>query len=316
MRFKRVALGAERSVRLLVDRGEGWTLVEGEVANRGLIDILEGVRIGARDVMRALDILGPPPGDETVDLLPFSPRSFRDFMLYEDHVIAAGRGLSRRFLPSAYAISRVWETLVRRPFPPFRPHWLWYRQPIYYLGNHLNMLSEDALVEWPGYSEALDYELELALVLSTPLKDATPEEAISAVGGFLVLNDFSARDVQLPEMRSGFGPQKAKHFLTGLSSVVATADAVIPHLESLRAEVHINGQTVCTTTTREPFHTLGEALAHASRGEQLHPGELLASGTLPGGSGMENGRWLSPGDEIRLWIEHIGSLKNTVGQRS
>ena len=135
---------------------------------------------------------------------------------------------------------------------------------------------------------------------------------MDAIGGFVVFNDFSARDVQLQEMRSGFGPVKAKHFINAISSTVVTADEIMPHLYNLSGDVRINGQTIVTTSTSDMDYTLGEAIAYASLDEQLYPGEFFGSGTLPGGCGMENGCWLKPGDTVELEIEKVGTLENSI----
>ncbi|WP_246661923.1 MULTISPECIES: fumarylacetoacetate hydrolase family protein [unclassified Rhizobium] len=233
-------------------------------------------------------------------------------MLYEKHVIDASRGYARRFMPGAYRFAALFEGLARRPFPAFRPRPLWYRQPIYYLGNHLTFVPSGSPVHSPSYSHALDYELELGFVLARPLRDATPEDAMRAIGGFVVLNDLSARDVQRDEMSSGFGPQKSKHFLSSMSEVVVTADEVLSEVDSLRASVTINGEQIASMWTSGMRYSLGEALAHASRDEQLFPGELFGTGTLPGGSGMECGRWLQPGDELLLRIDRIGEIRHSI----
>ena len=89
-------------------------------------------------------------------------------------------------------------------------------------------------------------------------------------------------------MRSGFGPQKAKHFRSAMSSVVVSADEILPHWRALKGSVQLNGRLVAeTSSARDARWSLGEVLAHASRGEQLYPGELFGTGTLPGGSGIE-----------------------------
>ncbi|MEW5965339.1 MAG: fumarylacetoacetate hydrolase family protein [Pseudomonadota bacterium] len=245
-------------------------------------------------------------------LLPFAPRSFRDFMLYERHAVDAARGFARRFLPRIAPVARAYEAVTGRDFPAFRPRPLWYRQPIYYMGNHLAFVGDGAPIALPRYTRALDYELELGFVLARPLLDATPAVAEAAIGGFLVVNDFSARDVQLAEMRSGFGPQKAKHFVNAMSALVVSADEVLPRWRELRGWVRINNTLVAEPATAGPHWTLGEALAHVSRGERLHPGELFATGTLPGGSGIERGRLLEPGDTIEIGIHGIGSITNRI----
>src|SRR5512132_1872551 len=125
-------------------------------------------------------------------MMPFQPLSCRDFMLYERHAIDAARGYAKRFLPMAYRVARLYEVASRRPSPAFRPGMLWYAQPLYYMGNHLSFLPSEAVVPWPRYTQALDYELELGVVVVRPLFNATPEEAEQAIGGFTVFNDFSA----------------------------------------------------------------------------------------------------------------------------
>ncbi|MEM6543807.1 MAG: fumarylacetoacetate hydrolase family protein, partial [Pseudomonadota bacterium] len=141
---------------------------------------------------------------------------------------------------------------------------------------------------------------------------ASPREAQAAVGGFFVLNDFSARDVQKDEMESGFGPQKAKHFCSTVSATVLSADQVWPNFDNLGGSVSINDREVATCSAAGPQHSVAEAIAFASKGEQLHPGEVFATGTLPGGSGMESGHWLEDGDKLQLAIDGIGTVENTV----
>ena len=258
---------------------------------------LEGMRAGEINWKGRYD---PAP------LLPFAPRSFRDFMLYERHAIAAARGIARRFLPRKWPLVLIYERVLRRPFPALRPKRLWYQRPIYYHGNHLSFLPDGATIPWPRYTRVLDYELELGVIIARPLWDATPDEALEAIGGFVVLNDFSARDVQYPEMISGFGPVKAKNFASSLGTVVVTPDEVLPAIERLAVRVRVNGQDWGSGTTAGMFYSLGAMVAYASLGERLVPGELLGTGTIPGGSGLEIDRWLAPGDEIVLEIEAGG----------
>jgi 2-keto-4-pentenoate hydratase/2-oxohepta-3-ene-1,7-dioic acid hydratase in catechol pathway len=252
----------------------------------------------------------------TLPLLPFQPLAFRDFMLFERHAIDAARGWARRFAPSAFSLARAYERLTGRDFPAFRPAPLYYRQPIYYMGNALSFAPSGAPVAAPSYSHALDYELELGFVLARPLFNATPQEAEEAIGAFVVLNDFSARDVQRDEMRSGFGPQKAKHFLSSLSETAVTAEEILPRLSSLEAHVEINGARVAEPRFAGMRYSLGEALAFVSQSEPLFAGELFGTGTPPGGSGMEIGRWLKVGDRLRLVIEGVGEIAHEIVERA
>ena len=213
----------------------------------------------------------------------------------------------------ASRVVSVYESVFRRPPPLLRPKPLWYEKPIYYMGSHVNFFTDGDVVPWPSYTRALDYELELGVLVCRPLKDATPEEAVQAIGGFVVINDLSARDVQYPEMSSGFGPVKAKNFANAMSAELVTADELLPRATELDVDVRINGKARGRGTTAGMYHSLGEMVAYASLGERVLPGELLATGTIPGCSGMETGQWLSPGDEIELTIEGIGTLRNIIG---
>lgn len=126
------------------------------------------------------------------------------------------------------------------------------------------------------------------------------------------MNDFSARDVQRAEMATGLGPQKSKHFASSMSVLAVTADEILPCIDDLSGSVSINGTTVSTVFSRGMQWSIGDMLAHASRSERLFPGELFATGTLPGGSGMETGHWLRPGDRLSLAIDQIGVISHSI----
>jgi len=307
---------------------EGWKHLSGEqavtklLANAGLDATDTGLMpflqldAGGRFELVAL---GPSLPDASsgshAALLPIIPQSFRDFMLHEAHVINASREMARRFMPSVFPITQFFERLTRKPFPKFKPHKLWYQQPIYYLSNHVNMATDGDQMTWPRYCDVLDYELEVGAILAQPLRNATPEQAKAAIGGFVVLNDFSARDVQIDEMKSGFGPQKSKHFGSSISAEVVTADEILPRLERLTGTVMINGKTITNVSSHGGQFTLPEAIAFASQSEALVPGELFGSGTLPSGAGIENSAMVRPGDTLTLTIDGLGSLTNIVGSK-
>ncbi|MFK8032119.1 MAG: fumarylacetoacetate hydrolase family protein [Gammaproteobacteria bacterium] len=323
MKLRRVTRGdaikvQAKSKRRWIDleRAKGVAdMIYAKTPGESVIDIIKVLSLSTHqleNLQSQLDQLDAIEDEKETATLPFKPASFRDFMLYEQHVIDASRGYVKRFMPSLYPVTKLVERLTGKSFKKFRPHPLWYKQPIYYLSNHLNIGISGDEIAWPAYTQALDYELEMGAVLSKPLFNASPEEARAAIGGFVVLNDFSARDVQKDEMESGFGPQKAKHFVSTISTVVVSADEILPHINDLKASVLINGENVAQCHSNGMFHDLGQAISFASKDEQLHPGELFGTGTLPGGGGMENGHWLSPGDEISLQIERIGELINTI----
>jgi 2-keto-4-pentenoate hydratase/2-oxohepta-3-ene-1,7-dioic acid hydratase in catechol pathway len=274
------------------------------------LEVVEGAPDAA--VPAWLEALPPPTHEGVGAILPFQPRSFRDCMLFEQHWIQASRGFVKRFMPAAFKVTQFYEFLMRSPFPAFRPPALWHHQPIYYFSNHLSIVPGDTPIRYPAHTNAFDYELELGIVLAKPLFNATPQEALAAIGGFVVLNDFSARDIQRAEMQSGFGPQKCKHFLSSISQVLTTADEILPRLNTLTATVRLNGELVSETSTANMRYSLGDLLAFLSSSEPLYPGELIGTGTLPGGCGIENGRLLERGDRLQLAIEGVGELGHTI----
>lgn len=314
MRLRRILRHGVPRLQILAPQGWVDTGALASAAGEAAEDALRLLALPAERRARVEDAaarLEPAEGG-TSPLLPFAPRSFRDFMLYEAHAIDAARGLVQRFMPAAARIVSAYETVARSVFPALRPHALWYRQPIYYMGNHLNFAADGEEIAMPPYADALDYELELGFVLAHPLRDAAAETAEAAIGGFVVLNDLTARNVQLEEMRSGFGPQKSKHFASAMSPVLVSADEILPRWRRLAGSVRVNGALVSTCSAAGARYSLGEVLAHASRGEQLHAGELFGTGTLPGGSGIETGRLLARGDKVELAIEGIGEIANAI----
>jgi 2-keto-4-pentenoate hydratase/2-oxohepta-3-ene-1,7-dioic acid hydratase in catechol pathway len=113
-----------------------------------------------------------------------------------------------------------------------------------------------------------------------------------------------------------FGPAvKSKSFATSIGPVVVTADELLGRAASLRGAIRVNGATWSETSTAGAAFTLGELVAYASRGETLGPGDVFATGTLPGGSGLELDRWIQPGDVVELELDGVGTLTNTVGPR-
>ncbi|SRR5579875_795524 len=249
-------------------------------------------------------------------LLPFQPLLLRAFASSERHWVQSARGHVARNMPRAMPLIAAYERLLRRPFPPFRPRRLFYEQPSYYIGNALTVLPDGAQAPWPAYTRALDFEIELGAIVVASVRDATPAQARAAIGGFLVVNDLSARDTQWQEVRHGiFGPlAKTKTFASTISAEVVSADQIIDRARSLRAEVRVNGERWSETDTSDQRWSFEEMLAFASRGESVHAGELLCSGTLHDGCSLEIGRWLAPGDLLELTIEGVGTLRNRIGE--
>jgi len=262
-----------------------------------------------------------PDGTEGLDdspLIPFQPGTLRAFSVYEQHQIQSARGLAKRYLPKVAKVAARFEKLTGKVFPKFRPVEMFYRHPLFYMGNPLSFIPDQSVIPWPSYCKDLDFEIELAAVICRPVRsDAPPAEAAEAIGGDVLVNDISARDTQWDEYRNGiFGPViKAKTFANQLGTEVVTADEVTPRLESLQGEIRVNGEVWSRPTTAGAHWGYGDMAAYCAAGEGLQPGEILSAGTLPNGCGLELDRWLTSGDRLELELDLLGTLSGTVGDR-
>ncbi|MBI4898331.1 MAG: fumarylacetoacetate hydrolase family protein [Actinobacteria bacterium] len=294
----------------------------GEAALAAYADDLVGLLAGGAPTRAALADLTDRLADRDFSgdfsltpQLPFQPRLLRAYANSERHWIQGAHGLVRLHMPRVLPLARAVEAITRKPFKPFRPGKLFYRQPAFYLGNPLTIIPSGAEAPWPPYTERFDFELELAAIVVKPLLNATPEQAREAIGGFVAFNDFSARDTQWHELREGmFGPViKTKTFASAIGAEVVSADEILPRLRELTAEVRVNGDLWSSTGTKDMRWDFGEMAAFASAGEQVFAGELISAGTMPDGCGLELGRWLRPGDTIELWIDGVGTVTSTIG---
>ena len=149
-------------------------------------------------------------------------------------------------------------------------------------------------------------------MIGRPGTNLTPDEAPAYIAGLTILNDFSARDIQMREMTGGLGPSKGKHFACAAGPYLTTLDS-LPK-SGLRMQARVNGETWCDANSREMIWSVDELVAWASQGEQLVPGMLIGSGTCNGGSAVELGRKMRPSDRVELEIEGLGVLGNRYGQ--
>ena len=208
------------------------------------------------------------------------PPSIRDFMAFEEHISNA-RGNRGLRVPKA-----------------------WYEIPVFYFSNPAAIYGDGDEIPKPADTAALDYELELACVIG---EDGRPE-------GFTIMNDFSARDLQMLEMSVGLGPAKGKDFATALGPVLVAADELPADLD-MRAVARVNGEIRTDSRTGAMHYSWEQLLETAARNTPgLVPGDVIGSGTVGRGCILEHGdeRWLEPGDEIELEIEGIGVLRNRI----
>ncbi len=260
--------------------------------------VVDRTRTAALDVRRDLAAAGGVLPVSAVELRPpvSRPPTVRDFYAFEAHVknARARRGLA---VPAE-----------------------WYEFPAFYFSNPGSLLGHGAAVRKPAWTDALDYELELACVIGRHARDVRPEDWRTVVAGFTILNDWSARDVQRREMAVGLGPAKGKDFATSLGPALVTLDELEPRRRGgrleLAMEARVNDETLSSGSARDMHYGWGELIARASQDVYLLPGDVIGSGTMGGGCLLELGPevhpWLKPGDEVTLEIELLGVLSNTI----
>jgi 2-keto-4-pentenoate hydratase/2-oxohepta-3-ene-1,7-dioic acid hydratase in catechol pathway len=239
------------------------------------------------------------------------PTQIRDYLCFEAHLVnafkaaveVAVRGADdpeakRRELTASglYDVPRVW-----------------YERPLYYSASRLAVCGTGTDIVWPSYSSLMDYELELACVIGKPGRNIPKDRARAHVFGYTIFNDLSARDEQMIVMEGKLGPGKGKDFDNGnvFGPCLVTADEM-PDPYGLAMTARVNGEEWSRGSSGDMYHTFEDVIAYTSRDETLHPGEILCSGTVGTGCGVEQMRFLSDGDVVELEVEGIGVLKNRI----
>lgn len=248
------------------------------------------------------------------------PESIREFMSFEQHVINCSRkfGMSPRRARWDEWIEKRFGRRFTRAYRDSKP---WYERPVYYKGNRFSVVGHQATVRVPGYTRAFDWELEFGIVLCNGGRNIPLERARECIGGYMVFNDFSARDIQGREMGGRLGPAKGKDFDTGnaMGPVLVTPDEV-PDPYNLRMQARINGKLVSDGHSSGMRFKFEDMIAYVSQSETLYPGEFFGSGTATvptsgenlRGCGVEMGVFLAPGDVIELEVERLGVLRNLI----
>jgi len=268
-------------------------LIDGFAARGGPRDDGDDAVLQERDLAFGPPVLRPP--------------AFRDFYVFERHVRTMWQRRGGE-IPEA-----------------------WYRLPIFYFSNASEIRGPGEPVWAPGGSNELDFELEVGAIVDTPAFNLSAERAEQAIGGYTVLADWSARDLQREESVVRLGPAKGKDFATSIGPWIVTPDelasaraagATGPDLAMTATVTGADGRTVEVSrgTWASASFSFGQMLERASADVHVRPGEILGSGTVGGGCLLEVkdetlGRWLEPGDVVRLAIERIGSLETPIVAR-
>ena len=252
------------------------------------------------------------PADEAEIMAPVpSPTSCRDAYAFRQHVANTRKNRNAPMIPE---------------FDQF---------PVFYFTNHNTITGPGEIICMPDHLQKLDFELEVAIVICKPGKNIKAAEADEYIGGYMIMNDFSARTLQLEEMKLNLGPAKGKDFATAIGPWLVTPDELeefkIPAKEghvgnayNLKMKCSVNGVQVSEGNFGDMEWTFAEIIERCSYGVQLFPGDVIGSGTVGTGCFLElNGtgklndpdykeQWLKEGDEVEMEVEGLGTLKNII----
>ena len=240
-----------------------------------------------------------------------NPPSLRDGYAFRQHVATARRNRGLEMIPQ---------------FDEY---------PVFYYTNPLTVQGPGKVCCMPDHFRQLDFELEVAIVIGREGRNIPAAQAGDYIAGLLVMNDWSARTLQMEEMLLSLGPAKGKDFATALGPWLVTVEELRPYETACRPghtglswdlamRATVNGLPVSRGNVREMDWTFAEIIERASYGVTLVPGEVIGSGTVGTGCFMElngtaraadsdhTGQWLQPGDRVECMIDGLGTLTNTV----
>ena len=232
-----------------------------------------------------------------------------------------------------YAFRQHVEAARRNRKVPMIPEFDQY--PIFYFTNHHSVKGPGEVLCMPDHFQKLDFELEAASVICKHGRNIKAEEAEEYIGGLMIMNDLSARTLQMQEMLLNLGPAKGKDFATTTGPWLVTLDELeefaVPAKEghrgrnwNLKMTCKVNGVQVSEGNLADMDWTFAEIIERASYGVDLYPGDIIGSGTVGTGCFLElNGtgklnnpdyeeQWLKADDVVELEIENLGTLTNTI----
>jgi fumarylacetoacetate (FAA) hydrolase len=254
----------------------------------------------------------------------FSPRGEEDDAVVEHENLVYGPPILRPpSLRDFYAFERHVRTMWERRGGEVPE--AWYGLPIFYFSNVSEVRGPDDPVWSPAASTELDYELEVAALVDTPVVDLPPERGDEAIGGYTIFNDWSARDLQREETTVRLGPAKGKDFASSFGPWLVTPDELATSRAPAKGPdvlmtAEVNGVETSRGRWSDARFSFAEMVARASADARLRPGDLLGSGTVGTGCLLEVGeetlgRYLRPGDEVVLRVEGLGALRTPIVAR-
>jgi 2-keto-4-pentenoate hydratase/2-oxohepta-3-ene-1,7-dioic acid hydratase in catechol pathway len=199
---------------------------------------------------------------------------------------------------------------------------VWSRLPIFYFSNPLRIFGPDEEVPFPAATQQLDYECELAAIVCREGTNVLERDADQYIAGFTIFNDWSCRDLQFDESAFGLGPAKGKDSASSLGPWIVTRDEMAPYYRDgtlhVQCTVRVNGVVWMEGNAWNMHHTFGAMFERAAQDSRIVPGDVIATGTVGGGSISESvrkgypARWLQPGDTVEIEVGGIGTLRNRL----
>lgn len=271
-------------------------------------NMLEFLRGGEKQIQlaeAAVQKNEPTFSSDSVELLSPMPNpvSVRDAYAFRQHVETARRNRGLEMIPEFDEI------------------------PIFYFTNHNAVFGEGDIQVLPKHLEKLDFELECAAVIGKAGRNISVSEADEYILGFMIMNDFSARGIQMQEMKLNLGPAKGKDFGTSFGPWLVTKDELEPFKISstegdrydLKMKAFVNDIQVSEDSLANMTWTFAQIIERVSYGVDIFPGDIIGSGTCGtgcflelNGSHITDNQWLLPGDSVTLEIDGLGSLKNQI----
>lgn len=268
-----------------------------------LVDLLgdDGERLARAGEEALADPLDVVAQAEAELLAPIpAPTSVRDFYAYETHVKTYKEANGQDMDPD------------------------WYELPVFYFQNPAAIRAANDEIPMPPGCVKFDYELEFAAVIGRAGANLTPEEAEAHIAGYLLLCDWSARDLQAREVRQGMGPVKGKDSATSLGPWLVTPDELdsrrVGNAFDLQMRASVNGRPYSKGNAGDLYWSFGQMISYASRGTRIVPGDLMGSGTVGTGCilelstvhGEEQFPWLRAGDEVTLEADLLGAISARI----
>jgi 2-keto-4-pentenoate hydratase/2-oxohepta-3-ene-1,7-dioic acid hydratase in catechol pathway len=239
---------------------------------------------------------------ESLELLkPVEPVAMRDFMIFEEHVLPTWRMQGMRRGPD-----------------------VWYEQPIGYFSNAATIRGPRDAIEVPGGCTNMDFELEVAAVIGREALSLTPEQSAGHIAGFVILSDWSARDLQFREMDGRLGPFKGKDFGSSIGPIFITPNEIESRRQGngydLEMTSSVNGRRYGQDRWTSAYWSMEDLISYSSWNSRVEAGSIIGSGTCQGGCILELSNrhspldypWLAAGDTVTLAIETMGEIRARV----